>query len=152
MLGELSGDEIADVLQNSIIGRLGCNDGAKTYVVPISFAFMGDHVLCHSYEGMKIEMMRANPAVCFEVDEIKDYSNWRCVIAWGEYEELTEAKDIAAARELFSEEMLEMKVSETALPPDSQPERWHNQPPGHRNSIYYRIRFTAISGRFERTF
>src|ERR1043165_5696500 len=137
MLGELSETEIAEVLQNNIMGRLGCSDGERPYVVPVSFIFRNDHILCHSYMGMKIAIMRANPSVCFEVDEIKDYSNWKCVIAWGYYEELTAEKEIAEARNLFSDEMLNTKVSETALPPDSQPDRWHNQPPGHKESIYY---------------
>lgn len=150
MLGILNENEIAEVLQNNIVCRIGCNDGERTYVVPVSYVFMGDHILCHSYQGMKIEMMRAAPAVCFEVDEIRDYSNWRCVIVWGLYEELSDEKDIAEARQYFSDEMLEMKVSETALPPESLPDRWHNRAPGQRVSIYYRIRFTEVSGRFER--
>jgi nitroimidazol reductase NimA-like FMN-containing flavoprotein (pyridoxamine 5'-phosphate oxidase superfamily) len=151
MLGILTNEEIGEVLQNNIVCRIGCNDGTKTYVVPVSYVYMGDHILCHSYDGMKIEMMRAQPAVCLEVDEIKSYDNWRCVIVWGEYEELTEAKDINEARGYFSEEMLDMKVSETALPPESTPERWHNTSPGQKVSIYYRIRFTEASGRFERS-
>lgn len=150
MLGTLTDEEIGEVLQRNIICRVGCNDGQKTYVVPISYVYMGDHILCHSYNGMKIQMMRSSPEVCIEVDEITDYSNWRCVIIWGEYEELTEAKDIQEARQYFSEEMLEMKVSETALPPESQTERWHNRAPGQKVSIFYRIRFVSASGRFER--
>ncbi len=151
MLGILNESEIAEVLQNNLLGRIGCNDGTLTYVVPVSFVFMVDHILCHSHEGMKIQMMRSSPEVCFEVDEIKNYSNWKCVIAWGRYEELTDNKEITEARQYFSEEMLDLKVSETALPPESQPERWHNQAPGHKTSIYYRIRFSSVSGRFERT-
>lgn len=150
MLGILDETEIAEVLQNNLLGRLGCNDGSLTYVVPISFVFMGDHILCHSYEGMKVQMMRANPEVCFEVDEIRDYSNWKCVIAWGRYEELADEKEIAEARKYFSEEMLDLKVSETALPPDSSPGRAHAHAPGHRVSVYYRIRFHSVSGRYER--
>ena len=149
MLGILNETEIAEVLQNNILGRIGCNDGEKTYVVPISFVFMGDHILCHSYEGMKIDMMRANPEVCFEVDEIRDYSNWKCVIAWGIYEELVKDEDIKEVRQYFSNEMLDLKVSETAMPPESAQGRWHDQAPGHKTSIYYRIRFYTVSGRFE---
>ena len=150
MLGILTESEIAEVLQNNLVCRVGCNDGERTYVVPISYVFMGDHILCHSYEGMKIQMMRNAPDVCFEVDEIKDYSNWRCVIVWGLYEELSDEQDIGEARQYFSEEMLEMKVSETSLPPETQQQRWHNRAPGEKVSIYYRIRFSEVSGRFER--
>ncbi|MBL7720175.1 MAG: pyridoxamine 5'-phosphate oxidase family protein [Flavipsychrobacter sp.] len=149
MLGELTETEIGALLERNIIGRLGCNDGTNSYVVPISYVFMGDHILCHSYEGLKIAMMRANPNVCFEVDEIRDYSNWRCVIAWGVYLELSDKTEIENAKQYFSEEMLELKVSETALPPDAQPERPRPHAPGDKQSIYYKIVFTAISGRYE---
>ena len=33
-------------------------------------------------------MMRANPFVCFEVEDIDDLANWHSVIAWGVFEEL----------------------------------------------------------------
>ena len=32
--------------------------------------------------------MRANPFVCFEVEDIDDLANWHSVIAWGVFEEL----------------------------------------------------------------
>jgi nitroimidazol reductase NimA-like FMN-containing flavoprotein (pyridoxamine 5'-phosphate oxidase superfamily) len=39
-------------------------------------------------QGRKVEMMRQNNEVCFEVDEIYDMSNWKSVVAWGAFEEL----------------------------------------------------------------
>lgn len=38
----------------------------------------------------KIEMMRKNPKVCFEVDDIKNIFSWKSVIAWGTFEEITD--------------------------------------------------------------
>ncbi|MEB2777424.1 hypothetical protein SYJ56_19070 [Algoriphagus sp. D3-2-R+10] len=32
--------------------------------------------------------MRNNPRVCFQVDSIENMTNWRSVIAWGEFEEM----------------------------------------------------------------
>ena len=39
-------------------------------------------------------MMRENPEVCFEVEQVDNLASWRSVIAWGTYEELhgSEAK------------------------------------------------------------
>ena len=34
--------------------------------------------------------MRQAPQICLQVDEVKDDYNWRSVIAFGEYEEVTE--------------------------------------------------------------
>jgi nitroimidazol reductase NimA-like FMN-containing flavoprotein (pyridoxamine 5'-phosphate oxidase superfamily) len=33
-------------------------------------------------------MLRANPAVCFEVDHVERLTNWQSVIVWGQFEEL----------------------------------------------------------------
>jgi nitroimidazol reductase NimA-like FMN-containing flavoprotein (pyridoxamine 5'-phosphate oxidase superfamily) len=152
MLGELKEDEIIEMLENNTFGRLGCNDGKKTYVVPITYFFRGDHLLCYSRDGLKIEMMRKNPSVCFEVDDVEDYSNWRCIIAWGTYQEIKGEKDIEEATELFSEILLNMKASQTSLPPEATREEEHRvQKPAYYKTIIYRINLTEITGRFEKT-
>ena len=95
-------------------------------------------------------MMRRNPEVCFEIDQVRDYSNWRCVIAWGTYQELTEDEDIEYARQFFSEYMLQLKTSESTSPPHLQEERFHHTKPDYVPAIYYRIHLHKITGRFER--
>jgi nitroimidazol reductase NimA-like FMN-containing flavoprotein (pyridoxamine 5'-phosphate oxidase superfamily) len=50
--------------------------------------------------GRKIQVMRANPHVCLQVDEIEDTFNWLSVIAFGLFEEVydtTERDRILAA-------------------------------------------------------
>jgi nitroimidazol reductase NimA-like FMN-containing flavoprotein (pyridoxamine 5'-phosphate oxidase superfamily) len=150
MLGELTQQEITDLFEKSLIGRIGCNDGERTYVVPISYLFNGDHLVCHSRDGLKIEMMRKNPHVCFEVDEIRDYMHWRSAIAWGRYEELTNEHEIARVRTRFSEEMLNRKASLTSLPAAAS-EDDHRQKADFMKTVFYRIWITEVTGRFEKT-
>ncbi len=52
-------------------------------------AMTAEYVYGHTMEGMKINMMRKNPRVCFEVDVMQNMANWKSVIAWGEFEELS---------------------------------------------------------------
>lgn len=40
--------------------------------------------------GKKIDALRANPRVCPQVDEIKEPYNWRSVIAYGTFEEVSD--------------------------------------------------------------
>jgi uncharacterized protein len=82
MLGELNEAQVDQVLRSEVIGRLGCHAQGRTYIVPITYAYDGDCIYGHSAEGMKVRMMRANPNVCFEVDEMESMANWRSVIAW----------------------------------------------------------------------
>ena len=62
-------------------------------MVPGNYIYDGHFIMAHSLKGMKIEMMRKKPKVCFEVDEMKNFTNWRSVIVWGEYQEFTEERE-----------------------------------------------------------
>ncbi len=149
MIGQLNSEEIEIVLSENVLGRIGCNDGKKTYVVPVNYAYDGKYIIAHSTKGMKIEMMRKNPEVCFEVDEMKSFTNWKSVIAWGEYQELTDERDRLYAMKLFVERMMHMKISETAGSPATDLEKVHRHSPDSIRAIVYRIVITEKTGRFE---
>jgi hypothetical protein len=92
MIGELATPHIEELLKSEVMGRIGCHHAGTTYIVPTSYAYDGTYIYVHTHEGMKVEMMRKNPAVCFQVDNMRDMANWQSVIAWGTYEELPPAK------------------------------------------------------------
>lgn len=89
MLRELDNNQIEALLKDQLIGRLGCHSAGITYIVPVNYVYDGTNIYCHSAKGMKIDMMRQNPEICFEVDKIKDMTDWQSVIAWGRFEEIT---------------------------------------------------------------
>lgn len=149
MIGKLTDEQIEEVLKVNVLGRIGCNDGRKTYVVPINYVYDGKHIIAHSIEGLKIRMMRLNPSVCFEVDEMKSYTNWKSVIVWGKYQELTDERDRYQALKLFVDRMLHSKISETAIPPAIVARKVHPYPHGLYKPVIYRIVLTEKSGRFE---
>jgi len=45
------------------------------YVVPINYFYRNSTVFALSAEGTKIKMMRKNPEICFQVDDIKSISS-----------------------------------------------------------------------------
>jgi uncharacterized protein len=149
MLGNLTNNEIEEVLKKSIVGRIGCNDGEKTYVVPINYVYDGKQIIAHSLEGMKINMMRKNPKVCFEVDEMKNGTNWKTVITWGTYQEFTNERERRTAMKEFIDKMLKLKISHTAHPPGMTTQKFQ---PGHQSPakpVIYRIILHEKTGRFE---
>lgn len=87
-MDELSRDAIERFLRRQVVGRVGCHAGGRTYVVPVIYAWDGECVYVQSIEGRKIEMMRENPEICFEVDEYERGGGWQSVILEGTYEEL----------------------------------------------------------------
>ncbi len=142
MLGELTSDEIDELLRTEAIGRIGCYAFGQPYVVPVTYAYDGDSVYGHSREGLKLRMMRANPSVCFEVDRRVDLSTWQSVIALGTFSELGEP-EADLAMEILHRRIAPLVPSETSLP-DS---RVHDS--GLPYSVF-RILLRERSGRFER--
>lgn len=65
--------------------------------MPVAYAYDGDYIFGHTSEGLKVQMLRKNPLVCFEVDRIDDMANWRSAIIIGKFQELllneVESKD-----------------------------------------------------------
>src|SRR5580765_196663 len=113
MLGKLTDVAIEETLKRQVIGRIGCHADGITYVVPVSYAYNGKDVYVHTYEGMKLKMMRKNPRVCFETDTMKDMANWQSVIAWGEFEELTETAERNKALQILLDRKLPLLSSIT---------------------------------------
>lgn len=153
MLGKLTKDQIESLLENNITGRIGCTDGTKVYVVPVSYVFNGEYVIAHSKEGMKINMMREHPQVCFQVDEIDDHANWRSIIAWGTYEEVTDPRERYYAMKFLVSRLMHRQVSETAGLEELHQalEQGHDhQPQSSPKPVVYRIRLNEKTGRYEK--
>ena len=148
MMGFLTEEEIKHVLTSNILGRIGCTDGNITYVVPITYFYNGKDIILHSKVGMKVEMMRANPQVCFEVDQIHTYNSWQSVSAWGKYVEVHEPAEREALLKSFVERMLYMKMSVTALPPEQFPFRLHPREEPF-TFVVYKIVLEKLTGRYE---
>ena len=150
MLERLDNEEIEEVLRNNSLGRIGCSDRKKIYVVPVNYVYDGQYILAHSQKGLKIDMMRNNPDVCFEVDEVKDFNNWRSVILWGVYQELSNERSRYDVMKVFAEKMMHIKVS---APMDSRAiskgDNNHVQYLSNK-PVIYRIVINERTGRFER--
>ena len=150
MLGELNHTEIEEVLSNNLLGRLGCTDGDTVYVVPVNYVYDGRYIIAHSTEGQKISMMRERPNVCLLVDEMEDMANWRSVLVWGKFEEVTEELEKQKMMEQLWAKMLKLKVSETALPPHAFAQRPRSRQAGYVKVVIWRIDINKKTGRFER--
>ena len=93
MISVLGERESRELLREKQYGRLGCCADGEPYVVPINYLFDGDCVYIHSLPGRKINALRSNPRACLQVDEVEDAYNWRSVIVYGHYEEITNEEE-----------------------------------------------------------
>ena len=148
MLGKLTNEEIDKVLKSNVVGRIGCYANQQIYVVPITYHYDGEFVIGHTIEGMKIELLRQNPACCLEVDEVTSLSDWQSVVVWGNYEELA-GEEAAHAQEALLNRLSPLMDEERDHPGRmglSSSKRTITQT---NNPIVYRIRLNKKTGRFE---
>lgn len=132
-------DEIEGFLAEQIVGRIGCHHDGSTYVVPVIYAYSDGCVHVFTVEGRKMEMMRANPSVCFEVDEYDadGRGSWRSVIAEGEFEEL-QGEDADRVLTLLGERFRRERDA---------PGRERQPRGGGRTGVAFRIRLREATGR-----
>jgi hypothetical protein len=148
MLGKLTDKQIDELLYRQVVGRLGCYAEGKVYVVPVTYVFDGENIICHTREGMKLDMMRKNPSVCFETDIMENMANWQSVICWGTFTELTGIEaDVALQKMLLR--LHPMITSETARPHDPGNSEERRKTRG-LTAIIYQIRIAEKTGRFEK--
>jgi len=148
MIGELDETGIERVLLRETTGRIGCHAEGRTYVVPITYVYEAGSVYGNSQEGMKIRLMRRNPQVCFEVDQIEDLANWRSVIAWGRFEELQGAEAVRAM-DIWIARFAGLVLSETSHPSFVVRRADLETRNDGRGVVLFRIHLTEKTGRFE---
>lgn len=148
MIGELNEQQIEALLRETVVGRIACHQDDFIYLVPVSYAYDGTYIYAHSNEGTKLDVMRKNPNVCFEIDDITDMANWKSVVAWGRFEELT-AENRIKGLTILLQRQLPMSSSVTTHLGKTWP--FSQDDLQDITGIIYRIALTKKTGRFEQT-
>jgi hypothetical protein len=61
--------EIESILNRAEVCRLGLSDNNTPYIVPLNFGYKDNCIYFHSFpEGKKIDILKKNNKVCFEID------------------------------------------------------------------------------------
>ena len=131
---ELPAEGIEALLGTAIVGRIACCGHGRTgdgrpYLVPLAYGYDGESVYAHSGPGRKLDLMRSEPRVTFEVDEAEASDRWRSVIAEGTFEEIKDPRQRDAA--------LAVIYGANGVPDLGS------------QTVVFRIRLTSRSGRFE---
>ena len=148
MIDQLTTDQINQVLYRQTIARLGCAVINKPYIVPISYAFDGKYLYGCSKEGQKISIMRKNPSVCLEVDQIDNMRSWQCVIIQGKYEEVKTAAEQNRILKFIRDKFIPLVTSTTLVPRglDASPHYVEKE----KKAVIFKIKIETMSGRYEK--
>ena len=146
----LSQEEIKKVLYKAFHGHLGCADGRNVYVVPINFAYDGEFIISHTGEGKKVEIMRVEPKVCFQVEIITSPGNWKSVIVYGTFEEVDDEEIRKKYMQLLLKKVLP-EVPQAMTRPHEPAGSLDRREAEGLSEIIYRIRINEMTGRFQKT-
>jgi len=142
----LDKEKIEEVIANNFIGRIACCDNNIPYIVPITYCYDKEtnSVIGYSGEGAKINILRKNPNVCFEVDEVKSIADWKSVIAHGAYKELAPV-DIRNAVHLFVTRLRELISEDHHI----FIKDLSSAVGGDKSIVVYRIYLSGKTGRYQ---
>lgn len=150
MLEDLNDEAIEYLLKTELFGRIGCHADGITYVVPVNYVYEAPYIYAHSAQGLKIDLMRKNPEVCFEIDKLKSIFDWQSVICWGTFEEITDVSESGQAMQKLINRMEPLLAnSDDAHPSHGIADR-ASDIGITKELVLYRIKLTKKSGRFEK--
>ena len=76
--------QMEQILSQAQVCRLAMVDKGQPYVVPLNFGYGDGCLYFHSApEGRKIDVLKADPRVCFEVDELVKMNKAAAACDWG---------------------------------------------------------------------
>jgi len=148
MLGKLNETQINNLLLSQAIGRIGCINEDQPYIVPITYVFDGKNIYGQTHEGLKLEIMRKNPNICFQVDMIMNMANWQSVVVYGSFQEL-KGKEADKARDYLYTRVMPLMTSSTIHSHEHHVSS--NVDDSTRvKPVMYKIKIKKKTGRFEK--
>lgn len=139
---EMSDAECRQVLHRERVGRLACARNNHPYVVPIYFVFDGNYIYGFTTVGQKVEWMRSNEFVCFEIDQIENDREWVSIVVFGRYEELPDTPECQRAR-IQAHRVLQTHAMWWEPAYMSQE---HRDQPHSLTPVFYRIHIEKMTG------
>lgn len=74
---------LEEILQGAIICRMAMMDGDLPYIIPFNYGYMEGCLYIHSApDGKKIDLLRKNKRVCFEVEDTFEITKGELACDW----------------------------------------------------------------------
>ena len=139
--------ESTQLLAENYIGRLGYISKERPEIIPITYYYDPEQkiILSYSGPGSKIDALRKNPLVTFQVDEIITLKEWKSVLLYGRFEEL-KGIDAKYMLRLFSEGVKKTIKNKGKSSPDFIHD-FSSKKSSSDTPIVYRIHIEEIVGR-----
>ena len=104
----LNREECLQFLMENTFGYVGCNDGYNTYIYPATYYFDDKNIVCQSAPDSKIDIMRQNRRVCFQISSNHTQFNHKNVLILGEYSEINDLNQRYNSIRYFVHRMIQL--------------------------------------------
>jgi nitroimidazol reductase NimA-like FMN-containing flavoprotein (pyridoxamine 5'-phosphate oxidase superfamily) len=136
---------LEEILTGAEICRLSMIDGKLPYIIPVNFGYRDGHIFIHSApEGKKIDLLKQNEQICFEVedtveivkgDEACDWSTrYRSVVGY-------------ATVEVLSDEKSKQEGLEVIMAQHGAPELLDFDPGNLERMVIIQLNITSLTGK-----
>lgn len=103
--------QLEDILKHGTICRLAFVDNDTSYIVPLSYGYTHQTLYFHSAaEGKKIDLLRKNPRLCFEIETGVEVVSAPLPCNWGMKYKTIIGHGTATIIENISEKMMAMNI------------------------------------------
>jgi nitroimidazol reductase NimA-like FMN-containing flavoprotein (pyridoxamine 5'-phosphate oxidase superfamily) len=139
---ELPPAEALQLLTSHRVGRLAFTFRDRVDIEPISYLYSDGWVYARTSPGTKLEVVRHNPWVAFEIDDVESRYDWRSVVIHGTIYFL-DGSGGDRERETYETALKLMRTVDAEL-------LTSDDPTPHRSTLF-RIHADRIIGRASRT-
>lgn len=82
--------EIKALAKRLNFGHLACARENQPYLIPVHFVYYRGKFYIYTTEGKKTDILRENPLVCLQFEDIKDREHWVSVVVNGKAKRVDE--------------------------------------------------------------
>lgn len=146
-----SGQEIKDkkildeILSGAIICRVAMMDGDQPYLLPFNYGYRDGCIYIHSAPaGKKIDVLRQNPRVCFEIEHAVDLEKGEMACDWSTtYRSLIGYGNV----EILSDDQSKQQGLEVIMAQHGAPELLDFEPGNLKRMVILKLTISSMTGK-----
>lgn len=151
MTTDLTFDECERILLAAHYGHLGCVHDGHPYVIPVTYVYKNTYLYSHTREGKKIDIMRKNPDICIQVEQVRAGNDWDSVICWGDFEEVTDHEEIREIHAMLADQYARIQEKTRLKPVSPLIENLSQIPDASApKDVVYRLNIRKTTGKAQR--
>jgi uncharacterized protein len=141
---------LEEILSGALICRVAMMDGALPYIIPLNYGYRDGYIYIHSApQGKKIDLLRKNRQVCFEMEETVELVKGERACDW-----TTRYRSVVgyASVEILSDDESKQTGLEVIMAQHGAPDLVDFEPINMKNMVILKLTISSITGKHSSSF